>query len=148
MKRRHTLSQAPHTQLGGASASSPTEKIGDLENAVRMLMVAMHACRQNLPPQLAQAVTEVSNCLPPHTGTSEDAYEEKEGMVTDEGEDLKEEDIPAGQLDVALPADRGVRAVAVWTGQLSGKREELEQCTSDEDFITWAKAAKKHRQGF
>ena len=142
------LEEQARSQLGGPSAPSPTEKIGDLENAVRMLMVAMHACRQNLPPQLAQAVTAVSNCLPTPTGTSEDAYEEKEGMVTDDGGGFKEEDIPAGQLDVALPAARGVGTVAVWTGQLSGKREELDQCTSDEDFIAWAKAAKKQRQGF
>ena len=135
------LEEQARSQLGGASTSSHTEKTGDLENAVRMLMVAMHACRQNLPPQLAQAVTAVSSCLPPSTGVSEDAYEEREGMATDDGEGLKEIDIPAGQLDVALPADRGVGTVVVWQEPLSGKREGLDHCTSDADFIAWAKAA-------
>ena len=43
-----------------------------LEDAVRMLMVAMHTCRQNLPPKLAEAITVVSNYLPIPTDVSEE----------------------------------------------------------------------------
>ena len=115
-----------------------------LEDAVRMLMVAMHTC-QNLPPKLAEAVAVVSSCLPPSAGVSEDAHEEKQGMTVDGGAGLKEEDVPAGQLDAALPPDRFVGTVAVWSPQLSGKRDELDHCTTDEEFLAWAKAAKRFR---
>ena len=69
-----------------------------LEDAVRMLLVAMHAC-QTLPPNLAEACAAVSTCLP-QPGVSEDVHE----MSMDGGASLREEEVPAGQLDVALPS--------------------------------------------
>ena len=110
-----------------------------LEDAVRMLLVAMHAC-QTLPPNLAEACAAVSTCLP-QPGVSEDVHE----MSTDGGVNLKEEDVPAGQLDVALPSGSSERTVVVWEAPLSGKREELETCVTDEQFLAWAKAAKRSR---
>ena len=69
-----------------------------LEDAVRMLLVAMHAC-QTLPPNLAEACAAVSTCLP-QPSVSEDVHE----MSMDGGASLREEEVPAGQLDVALPS--------------------------------------------
>jgi F0F1-type ATP synthase membrane subunit b/b' len=110
-----------------------------LEDAVRMLLVAMHAC-QTLPPNLAEACAAVSTCLP-QPGVSEDVHE----MATDGGVNLKEEDVPAGQLDVALPSGSSERTLVGWEAPLSGKREELESCETDEQFLAWAKAAKRSR---
>ena len=60
-----------------------------LEDAVRMLMVAMHTC-QNLPPQLAEAVAVVSSCLPTSDCVSEDAHEESQSMTVNDGPGLKQ----------------------------------------------------------
>ena len=57
------------------------------------------------------------------------------------------ENVEAGRLDEALPADSSGGTLAIRKEALSGKREELDHCVSDADFIAWAKAAKKHRQG-
>ena len=117
-----------------------------LEDAVRMLMVAMHTC-QNLPLQLAGAIAVVSNCLPPSAVVSEDAHEERQNMTVDDGPSLTEEDVPARQLDAALPPDRLVGTVAIWSVPLSGKREELDQITTDKDFVVWATTGKRFRNG-
>ena len=105
-----------------------------LEDAVRMLMVAMHTCR-DLPPKLAGAVEAVSKCLPIIV-VSDDAGREEADMKID-GEVVDESQIPPGRIDEALGT----------TQPLSGKREELDRVTSDEDFLAWAKAAKRFRVG-
>ena len=101
----------------------------------------MHAC-QNLPPNLAEACTVVSSCLPSFD-VSVDAHE----TAADGGGNVREEDVAPGQLDVALPPDSSGGVMEVWSAPLSGKREELDRCTSDEEFLAWAKAAKRFRPG-
>ena len=100
-----------------------------LEDAVRMLMVAMHSCK-DLPQNLAGATEAVSKCLPA-PAVSEDAYEESQGMAVDGvGVGLKVEDVPAAVLDVAIPPDRIEPEVA------------LEQLSHD-DLLKWATSERK-----
>ena len=94
-----------------------------------MLMVAMHSC-QDLPPKLAGAVEAVSKCLPV-TALSEDGHEDRQGMVVD-GVELKEENVPAAQLDVAIPPDRI---------EIEPVLEEL----SHDDLLVWAKERRRVR---
>ena len=99
--------------------------VSGLEDAVRMLMVAMHSC-QDLPPKLAGAVEAVSKCLPV-TGVSEDGR----GMAVD-GVELKEEEVPAAQLDAAIPPDRI---------EIEPVLEEL----SHDNLLVWAKERRRVR---
>ena len=69
---------------------TPAVVVGSgVEDAVRMLMVAMHTC-QNLPPQLAKAVAVVSSCWPTSDCVSEDAHEENQSMTVDDGPGLEQ----------------------------------------------------------
>ena len=120
------LEEQARSQLGGVTENAPTDKMAGLEEAMRMLMATLH--EGNLPPQAQEAAQVVCNLLAP-----EPASEEVAEMVD-------EETVSPGRLDESL-------AVVVRSTGLKGKREELDNVTSDEDFLAWAKAAKKSRSG-
>ena len=80
-------------------ANSSSNAFKALEDAVRTLMIAMHASRQQLPPQVAEAVEVVATCLPTPPPSKdyegESTNNDKRGHESDEDED----DLMAGLDD-------------------------------------------------
>ena len=93
-------------------ADSSLNAFKTLEDAVRTLMIAMHASRQQLPLQVAEVVEVVATCLPTPPPSKdyegENTNHEKRSHESDEDEDeddlmaeLDEEDSEAKLLEIA-----------------------------------------------
>ena len=119
-----------------AEQLAPQKNASDLEAAVRMLMVTLHAY-QELPPAVVEAVSGVVKVLP-LPGVSQDAAD-----VAVDGHAVPEASVPAGSVDAALSPDVQMspsekRSWAGTFGEIDGIAED-----ADTDLLTWAKKVKK-----
>jgi len=81
----------------------PVSAAEGLEEALRMLMVTLHAC--SLPTPAAEAVEEVRKFIPVHEQTSDDRG--------DDGEMVDADAVDAGKLNAALAQDISAERAAL-----------------------------------
>ena len=106
------------------TTESTSSSASGLEDAVRDLLVMLHGAR-GLPPAVSAAGGDVYALLPAHQMSSDVDEEPADGGM----ENMSESNVAAGSLDIALPDEN----------------EDVQNLTSDEDLLQWAKRQKTSR---